>query len=328
MVVAIATLSGRYIVQNPCTLIPPPRTRQKMMTSDTFNDADVVIPRCQISPGCPTAPAVLDGHSRWNQPSSPIPPAPSKRAEFGNTEPPIPSRNPFSALRHGLFVLFQLDKRELARQIPIPEDSELFETFLEVPTKRYVGLVVDDFSQGDDEHFIAFVGKTLPPGSGSSPEPDSYAIPIVQPIKGENVNRRQPLHLNGRRPLEPKRFPWAGCCQYTLFEVKVSPTQIYTSSTEYVLDKTNDTDAFDEFSAHDRETLKDQLRNASSVPDKEALLFKMISDKVVFPVKVWQDLSAEGVCHDPRDFMEEALELNEIAHESKSLGPVSLESSL
>ena len=282
------------------------------MTPDVFNDADAVVARCPISPGCPTADAVLDGYSERSKLSSPLPLAP-QRTGFGNTEPPPPTRNPFATLHPGLFVLFQLDKRQLAHELLIPEASKLFERFLEFPTKRYVGLVLDHFDGPDTgEHLIAFVSKSLPPTPGSSLDPNSFAVPIVGPtVERENIPDR---HL-----LKPRLFPWVGCYLYTVLGTRVAPMRIYASALKYEL-KGEDFEDFEAFAIDDRRTLERRSLSVSSTPDEEALLFERmkISDEMVLPVKVWQDLRAETSkeCHDPREFVEEVSELLRSAVES------------
>jgi hypothetical protein len=281
-----------------------------MMTPDTPDDTKVlVIHNGQISPGCLTAGAVLDGSSRWEQSWSP-PPTLSQRADFPPIDPPTRTRNPWSSLHPGSLILFELDKRKLASQLTVPEGFESLERILAFPTKRYVGLVVGSFGGDNDSgveaYTIAFVSKSLPPGS--RPERNWFAIPIAR-------TKTETGDVNGRKPLCPKPFPWPGCYQYTVFETRVVPTGIYPSAIEYGLDE-NDFDAFDAFSFEDRATLACQRYSASSVSDeKEALLvesMRMLGSADPLPVKVWQELTAAGECHDPRDFVEEVFNLEEV----------------
>ena len=282
------------------------------MVPDTFDDGDIAVPcSSQISPGCPTAGAVLDGNSTWRVSQNPAP-ALAQRTEFPPITPLINTRNPWALLRPGLLVLFQLDKRELARQLLVPEGTESFERCLAFPTKRYIGLVVGSFRGERDsdaqEYVIAFVSKTLPPASGPSAEPDSFTVPIA-PTKQENVNGRQPLH--------PKPFPWTGCYQYTVFGTRIVPTHTYPSAIEYKLSE-EDLYNFDTFAMADRATLAFHRDSTSPTSDeKEVLLFenmKILDTMITLPVKVWQELTREQQgCHDPREFVEEALDFRELA---------------
>jgi hypothetical protein len=269
------------------------------MTPDTPEHANVFV-TCsgQISPGCPTADAILDGYSGWQQPCSPAPTI-SYRAKFAPIVPPTRTRDPLTFLRPGSFVLFQLDARVLAAQVHISESSELFERCTQFPTKRYVGLVLGSFGGENDSDLqgydIAFVSKSLPPGSGYSAESDSFAIPIAPMNRGD---------IDGRRPLRPKPFPWTGCYQYTVHGARIVPTRTYPSAIEYRLND-EDFEAFDDRVALDRRTL--------SISDEEALLFEDMRTSVLLPVKVWQELTAEQGCHDPREFVEEVLHFREHA---------------
>jgi len=117
------------------------------MIPDTPGDADVLVTRNgQISPGCPTAGAVLDGYSEWQRAWSPAPTL-SDRTDFAPAIPPSQIRNPWTFLRPGSFILFQLDKRELANQLLVPENSDLLDRCLVFPTKSYVGLVLGSFGR-------------------------------------------------------------------------------------------------------------------------------------------------------------------------------------
>ncbi|KAF9648050.1 hypothetical protein BDM02DRAFT_2427711 [Thelephora ganbajun] len=280
------------------------------MTPDTPNDSDVLVTRSgPISPGCPTADAILDGYSGRQQSWSPAPTI-SRRTSFSPIILPTQTRNPWTILHPGSFILFQLDKRELANQLLIPEGSELLEHCLAFPTKRYAGLVMGSFRGERDsdaqEHVIAFVSKSLPPGSRCSTERDSFVVPIA-PTKRGNINDRQPLH--------PRPFPWIGCYQYTVLGARIVPTHVYPSAIEYRLSE-DDFDAFDTCTIDDRVMLNFQQDSTPFISDEEALLFenmRMSDTAIALPVKVWQELTAEQDCHDPRKFVEEALKFRELA---------------
>lgn len=269
------------------------------MTSDGCDYTDVFT-TCsgQISPGCPTADAILDGHSGWQQPWSPAPTI-SDRAKFGPITPPARTRDPLRFLHPGSFVLFQLDAKELATQLHVPEDSESFERCLQFPTKRYVGLVLGSFGGESDSdaqgYDIAFVSQSLPPGSGCGTERDSFAMPIAPMNRGDT---------EGCRPLRPKPFPWTGCHQYTVHGARIVPTRTYPSAIEYRLSE-EDFEAFDDRVALDRHTL--------TIFDEEGFLFEHVRSSVLLPVRVWQELTAEEACQDPREFVNEVLHFREHA---------------
>ena len=281
------------------------------MTPDTPDDTNIsTIHTGQISPGCPTAGAVLDVYNEWPQPLNPAPPLPY-RTNFAPIIPPARARDPSTFPRPGSFILFQLDKQKLANQLPVPEDSGSLERCLALPTKRYVGLVVGSFRGENDsdaeERVIAFVSKSLPPGSKPSPECDSFTVPIAH-TKMDGVNGRLPLH--------PRSFPWTGCHQYTVLGARITPTRTYLSAIEYGLDE-GDLCAFDTFVMEDRATLARHRHTVSSIFDeKEALLFenmRMSDSTIPLPVKVWQELTVELECHDPRDFVQEVSDFKELA---------------
>jgi len=307
--VAVAIDHPVWVIYNatPRTLSPPSSTRQNTMTPNAPDDDNVlIIHNGQISPGCPTADAILDGYSGWRQPWSPAPTLPH-RASFGPVIPPTPARNPWTSLRDGSYVLFQLDKREYARQLHVPEGSESFECCLAFPTRRYVGLVLGTFSGNDDdsdtEKYLAFVGKSLPPGSGSDPERNSFAIPI-NPTE-ENTN--------GRHPLCPRPFPWTGCYQYTVLGTMIARTHVYPSAIRYELDG-QDFELFEDYEVADRATLSDYQRHG--VSSEEAQLFESMrvsGSTSPLPVKVWQELTAERECHDPREFLKEVSDFGKLA---------------
>lgn len=268
------------------------------MTSDA-PDYDDIFTTCdgQISPGCPTADAVLDGHSGRPQLRTTTP-AISHRASFSPMIPPDRTRNPFTFLHPGSFVLFQLDNRELATLIGVPEQSELFQHCLEFPTKRYPGLVLGSFGGESDPdaqpYTIAFVSQSPPPGSGCGGEDDFFAIPIA-PTKPENTNDREPLY--------PKPFPWIGCYQYTILGARITPTHTYPSALEYRLSE-------EDFEAFEVNFGVDSFATTSFPSQEDEILFRnmrTLADSFPLPVKVWQELGAEQVCQDPRDFVEEVL---------------------
>ena len=263
------------------------------MASDTSDDDNVLVARSgQISPGCPTADAVLGGRQRSWSPAPTLP----QRTNFGPIFPPTQIHNPWTSLYPGLFILFQLDNRELEnRPLPVPGDSESLEHCLAFPTKRYVGLVVGSFPLGNDSdaqvHDIVFVSNPLPRASRSSPECDPFTVPIAPTKKNSS----------DREPLRPGPFPWAGCYQHTVFGTRITPTRVYPSAIEYKLNQ-EDFDAFESYVDDDRTALE----RMSSIPD-EKWDMKIPDATPPFPVKVWQELRAERECHDPREFVEEAL---------------------
>ena len=267
-----------------------------------LDDADVLATyNGQITPGCPTASAVLDGYNQsqpfWAHISANLP-----RLTFSPPIIPTRTRYTWKDLSPGSFILFQLDKQELPREPHVPEGSESLERYQKFLPKRYAGLVVGSFRGDSDsdaeEYVIAFVSKTLPPASGSSSDPDLFAVPIA-PTRSENTNNRQPL--------KPKPFPWgAGCYQYTTLGMRIIPTHIYTSTIEYKLEK-KDFRAFEDFFIYDHATCR-QWRDMPPVFD-EARLFenmKLSDAQSSLPVKVWYVLTAEEECPDPREFVKEA----------------------
>jgi hypothetical protein len=279
------------------------------MTSYALDDTNVlVIGNGQISPGCPTAGAVLDGYNEPRQFWSPVPTLP-RRDTFPPIILPTLTQNPWKGLHPGSFILFQLDKRELALQHLVPEDSELFERCLAFPAKRYVGLVLGTFSgeekpnvqedsdvRGDphaQEYTIALVGKSLSPASRSSSEPDLFTVQTPPTIQG---------NINGRQPLNPKPISRVEYYRYTVFRARVAPTHIYHSATKYALNM-DDLDAFDSFAMQDRMTLDHQRHNMSSISGKDVRLWDPMD---LLPVKVWYGLTDEKECHDPKEFAEEA----------------------
>lgn len=275
------------------------------MILDPPDDANVLTIRDrQISPGCPTADAVLDGYSGRPKFWIPTPPI-SHRTNFGHIFPPERPRNLLTFLHHGSFVVFELDKQELAVQLGVPEDSEALRRCLEFPTKRYVGLVLGSFGGSCDPdvqpYEIAFVSQSLPPGLEGGTEKGSFAIPIF-PTKPEDTN--------SRTPLRPKLFPWTGCYQYTILGVKITPTHTYPSAIEYRLGD-EDLHAFEVNCSTDWQT-----RDISFSSIEEKFLFesmRMSANSTPLPVKVWQELEAGEVCHDPREFVEEVLQFVDLA---------------
>jgi len=267
------------------------------MMSDTSDDTNVLaVQPGPISPGYPTAGAVLDGRSGRRQPWSPDPTL-SPRTSFAPIS--LPSRTlDLLSLDAGSFILFQLDKRELANQLHIPEDSELFEHCLAFPVKQYVGLVTGTFCGGSDSgemiHTIAFVSKSLPPDSGHGRSPSS--VPIITTRKQEQLDELPSLYLG--------LFPWTGCYQYTVLGTMVVPMSTHPSAIEYKLDEAD----FEEF---DNLVTKAYTELASqrdiTTPDEEVLLFeKMVpGNGILLPVEVWQELTAVQECSDPREFVEE-----------------------
>ena len=246
----------------------------------------------QLSPGCLTADAILCGHSGRPQLWSP-PPTISHRTDFGTIVPPTRTGDPFTFLRPGSFIVFQLDTRELAAQVRVPEGSETFDRCVRFPTKRYVGLVLGSFcGEGDSDvqgYDIAFVSK-LPPLS------DSFAVPIY-PTEWEDNN--------DRRPLRPGLFPWAGCYQYTVLGARIAPTRTYPSAIEYRLSEA-DFEAFDDYTVLDRREL-----HTVSEADEETSVFEDMRTSVLLPVRVWQELTVERECHDPRELVMEVFHLRE-----------------
>lgn len=279
------------------------------MSSDTPDDADVLVIRSgQISPGCLSADPVLQGRSEWQARWSHLDtPTLPRRTGFAPITPPTQTRNPLTSLDDGSYILFELDKREFANRLRIPEDSELLESLLDLPTKKYVGLVMGSFG-GENEsdatvYTIAFVSNSLPSSSGDSPEHDKFTVGI-DPTKEGSWD----MNVSPREPLRPNRFPWTGCYQYTVFGTRIVPTQIYPSAIKYGLqvDKIGFEcpgcfDYFDGLASTDLECLRSE---------EEALVFDDIATagtKIPFPVKVWQELNVESECHDPIGFMREAL---------------------
>jgi len=277
------------------------------MTSDASDDANVlVICSGRISPGCPTAGPILDGCSKSKDPQGPAPKL-SLRASFGSLINPTSSPKSLKNPSAGSFILFQLNKQELARKLSVPEDSESLERCLALPVKRYVGLVVDIPKRKRDldveVYDIAFVGKSIPPSLGSSSESDSFAIPIA-PTKRENID--------GHQSLNPRPFPWTGCYQYTVVGARVVPTHVRTSAIDYRLND-EDFETFQFLLTGNHVTLDRQLHDEPPISDEEVSLFEAA---IPLPVKVWCDLKKEEECHDPREFMEEALSC------LRELGPV------
>jgi len=282
------------------------------MKSDTPDDANVLtIQPGQISPGCLTADAVLDGHSGRQQSWSPGP-TPPQRTTFAPITPPTKTQNPWMTLSPGSLILFQLDEQELAAQLHISEDSEL------PPTKQYIGLVMGTFGGGSgaQDYSIAFISKTLPPGSSQNPERNLFAVPIVA---ATGVEDNAPDHPR----LRARLFPWTGCYQYTVLGTKIIPTDIYHSPTEYKLDEEDFYD-FEHFAVNDFVELAHQSHTiTSSMSEEEALLFEnmILETAVPLPVKVWQGLTAVKECPDPREFVEEVLRFRNLAlAEAEELG--------
>ena len=279
------------------------------MEFDSPEDINVPLAQdTQISPGFPTADAVLEGRSSRRQRSESPPPASPRRRTFADLDLPTRIRNPWTELHPGSFILFQLDKQELARQLLVPEGSELLQRCLECSPKRYAGLVVGAFrGEGDsdaDEYSIAFVSKSPPPAPGPNPDPHSFAVPI-DPTGLENANDRQPL--------APRPFPWAGCYQYTVLGARVTPTRIVPTAIEHKLSE-DDFLAFDTFALYDRRVLDDQWDCMSSVSDVSLWFedMRMSDTAALLPVKVWSGLIAEKECHDPREFVEEVFAFREL----------------
>ena len=73
-------------------------------------------------------------------------------------------------------------------------------------TKRYVGLVLGTSPGKDDDldakGYLAFVSKSLSPGSGPDPERDTFAIPIgpIVTAQGASPRPRSPQNLSGCYP--------------------------------------------------------------------------------------------------------------------------------
>ena len=290
----------------PYVLLPPSRIRQKTMTSDTPDDTNVLVTRNgQISPGCPTANAIPDGYSESQQFWS-LPPILPLRPHFSpvmipTVITPTPIQGQTEDLLPRSFILFQLDEQKLVRRPSDPEGSESLGRCLASPAKRYVGLVVGPFRGNGDsdakEWVISFVSKSLPPSPGPSSEPDSFAIPIA-PTERENIN--------GRPPLNPRPFPWAGCYQYTVLGTRVVPTNIYPSTIKYGLSE-EDFRVFETFYIDDNAKMDHQSRNMPTISDeKETSLFdRMKIPDTPLPVKVWYELRAGKECRDPREFVGE-----------------------
>ena len=303
---AIVIGHPQHAIYNPpsCTPFPLSLTQQNTMTSDTSDDIDVLIVQPgQISPGCPTAGAILDGHSGWQQHWSPAPTLP-QRTNFAPIIPPTQTQNPWETLSPGSLILFQFDRRELATQLHIPED-------LAPPVRKYVGLVVGAFNgnncSGAQEYTIAFVSKILPPGSIQNPKHNLLAVPIVT-VKGTENAREHPR-------LRARLFPWPGYYLYTALGARIVPTHINYSAIENKLDEEDFYD-FDDFVMMGRVELAHQLPSiTSSMSVEEALVFEnMIADTATpLPVKVWQELTPEEESHDPREFVKESLRFMELA---------------
>jgi hypothetical protein len=269
----------------------------------------------QISPGCLTAGAILDGPGRLGRPWSPPPTLP-QRNDSHPVNPPAQTQSPWTSPQPGSFILFELDKRALASRLSVPEGSDLLKQCLAFPTKRYVGFVVDSSNKEDDsntgEYVIAFVTKSLSSGSGPRPDRDAFTMRIAA-TKAESAD--------DRRALCPRPFPWTGCHQYTVFGTMVVPTHVYPSEIEYGLDK-EDRDKFEASAINDWGRLGRQRHRASSAPSKkEAFPFedmRVFGNPTQLPVKIWQDLAAESECHDPREFAEEVLNFKEISKTGSS----------
>jgi len=312
--VAVASDCPQHAAYNPppCTPFPLPLTRQNTMISDAPDDTDIlIIQPGQISPGCLTAGAVLDGHSGWQEPWSPAPTFP-QHTNFAPTIPPTRTQNPWTTLNPGSLIFFQLDEQELAARLRIPENSGLLGRCPAPTVKKYVGLIMGTFNGSEDsaaqEYTIAFVSKTLPPGSSQNPERSMFAVPIVAP-KGAEEN---PI---GRPQLRARLFPWTGCYQYTVLGTRIIPTHINHSAIEYKLDEEDFLD-FDDLVMEDYAELVRRLPSiTSSMSVEEALVFEnMIVDTAApLPVEVWQELKADQEVHDPREFVEEALRFGELA---------------
>lgn len=279
------------------------------MTPNAPDDANVlVIPRGLIPLGCPVAGAQRQS---W----SPVPTLP-QRATFAPITPPAQSRSLGTFPRSGTFILFQLDKIKLAEQLlppGHPGPPELCQSF---PTKQYVGLVLGPFRGGDsseEEYVIAFVSKSLPPGSKFDAEYDSFAVPIV-PMKRENAGCCPPLR--------PKLFPWTKCYQYTAFGTRATLTNTYHSAIDYELCD-EDFSYFDERFAKDHTKLARQQHDMSLMSGEEAMaLESMRVPDTALPVKVWQELRAVRECHDPREFVQEVLDFKELVlATAKGFGP-------
>ena len=282
------------------------------MTPDAPNTPDntavSIAHNGQISPGCLTASAVLGGPGVLERPWSPPPTLP-QRDDSHSINPPAQTRSPWISPYPGSFVLFELDKRALASRLSVPEGSDSLKQCLAFPTKRYVGLVVgcphEEDGSNTGEYVIAFVTKSLSPGSRPRPDRDAFTMRIAA-TKAESVD--------DRRTLCPTLFPWTGCHQYTVFGTTVVPTHIYPSEIEYGLDR-EDLNEFGASAIDDQERLGRQRRCASSAPsEEEAFLFenmRVFSNPALLPVKIWQDLTAESECHDPREFAEEVLNFKE-----------------
>jgi len=310
----------RHAIYNPpnCIPFPLPLTRQNSMTSDTPDDTNVlIIQPGQISPGCLTAGAVLDGRGGCQQPWSPAPTL-SQRANFPPTIPPTRTQDSWKTLSPGSLIVFELDKEELATRLHIPEDPELLRRCPASPAKKYIGLVMGSFggndSSGAQVYTIAFVSKTLPPGSSQDPERSLFAVPIVT-MKGAGENAPE------RPLLRARAFPWPGLYQYTVLGATIDPTRINHSAIEYKLDEEDFFD-FEDLVMKDHEELVHQFPSiTSSMSEEEAFLFEnMILDTTIpLPVEVWQELTALKEFHDPREFVREALHFGELAQDGVGL---------
>ena len=153
------------------------------------------------------------------------------------------------------------------------------------PSQSHLGLVVGAFrgeSDSDaDGYGIAFVSKSPPPTPGPDQSPGSFAVPIA-PTELENAN--------GRQPLTPKPFPWAGCYQYAVLGARVAPTRIVPTA---IGQKPGDDDfeAFDTFALYGRRALDNQWDCMSSVSG-ESLWFedmRMSDTAAVLPVGIWSE---------------------------------------
>ena len=279
------------------------------MEPNDLQDSDVFTARYgQISPGCLTADAVLNGHNNGQHPRVHTPLL-SYRGHFGTIIVPERVQNPLTFLHPGSFVLFQLDNRELATELQVPEDSELFQRLLEVPTKRYAGLVLGSFGGGSDPdvqpYDVAFMSGSLPPGSGWG---TTFSVPIFPMRPGDD---------SGHTQLRPKPFPWIGCHQYTTLGAQIAPTHTYPSAIEYRLSE-EELYTFDLKADSDRDYLALNAHNVSFASEEEEFLFQSMRRAVFpfpLPVKVWQELGVERVCRDPRGFVEEVLHFEELVEE-------------
>ena len=285
------------------------------MIPDTPEDADVlVIQPGQISPGCPTADAVLDRHSGWHQPRSPAPTL-SHRTSFAPIVPPTQTPNSRTSLKPGSFILFQLDKQELANRLGISKDSEPLKNSLALPVKQHVGLVLGTFGGGRDsdpqDYIILFVSKTPPPGL--APGCNLFAVPLT--------TKKQRGDTEDRPSAYARLFPWTGCYQYTVFGARIIPTYTHRSAIEY---KLNNFDEIDHLVSGDRAELDSKWFTLTlPMSDEEALLFQNMIPDIAdpIPVEVWEELRLADGCYDPSEFVREALRFKELAQvEEEELG--------